>query len=80
MRVIAGQALGAKASLDTVIPITYLHFTLQPTAEVVQKIPEGHNAFAYLFRGSARFGEGSQAARDGTEGDMALFEKDVTDT
>jgi redox-sensitive bicupin YhaK (pirin superfamily) len=36
VRVIAGEALGAKAVIQTRTPITYLHFTLQPGTQRVQ--------------------------------------------
>ena len=36
VRVIAGESLGAKAVIDTRIPIQFLHFKLQPGASVEQ--------------------------------------------
>jgi redox-sensitive bicupin YhaK (pirin superfamily) len=56
VRVIAGAALGVHAAIDTRIPITYLHFTLQPGARHWQPLTRGHNAFAYLFAGEASLG------------------------
>jgi redox-sensitive bicupin YhaK (pirin superfamily) len=56
VRVIAGEALGAKAVIDTRIPIQYLHFTLAPGAGVEQAVPRSANALAYVFRGSGMFG------------------------
>jgi redox-sensitive bicupin YhaK (pirin superfamily) len=53
VKVIAGEALGASAVIDTHTPIMYLHFTLQPGAEVVQPVPHDYNAFVYVFRGGA---------------------------
>lgn len=76
VRVIAGEALGARAALTTEIPIVYLHVSLQPWGTLTQPIPQELATMAYLFSGSARFGEGSSAARDGTEGDLALFAAD----
>ena len=76
VRVIAGEALGARAALTTEIPIVYLHVSLQPWGKLSQPIPAELATMAYLFDGSARFGEGSQAARDGTEGDLAIFAGD----
>jgi redox-sensitive bicupin YhaK (pirin superfamily) len=57
VRVIAGESLGAKAVIDTRIPIQYLHFTLDPGASVDQPVPAAANAFAYVFKGSAVIGE-----------------------
>jgi len=76
VRVIAGEALGARAKLKTEIPIVYLHVSLQPWGTLRQPISPDLTAMAYLFSGSARFGEGSAGARDGTEGDLALFAGD----
>lgn len=56
VRVIAGEALGAKAVIDTRIPIQYLHFTLAPGARVEQAVPRSANALAYVFAGAAVFG------------------------
>jgi len=76
VRVIAGEALGARASLQTEIPLVYLHVSLQPWGTLTQPVSPELTAMGYLFEGSARFGEGSRAARDGTEGDLALFSAD----
>jgi len=76
VRVIAGEALGARAALTTEIPIVYLHVSLQPWGTLSQPIAPELTALGYLFSGSARFGEGSRAARDGSEGDLALFASD----
>src|SRR4051812_48170299 len=49
VKVIAGEALGARAAIDTRTPITYLHFTLAPGASVTQPVPASHNAMAYVL-------------------------------
>jgi redox-sensitive bicupin YhaK (pirin superfamily) len=51
VKVIAGEALGAHAIIDTRTPITYLHFTIQPGGSIVQQVPEEFNAFAYVIGG-----------------------------
>jgi quercetin 2,3-dioxygenase len=56
VRVIAGEALGASALIDTRIPIQFLHFTLAPGASIVQPVPQASNALAYVFGGSALLG------------------------
>jgi quercetin 2,3-dioxygenase len=56
VRVLAGEALGARAVIDTRTPIFYLDFTLQPGAEILQPIPKGYNAFAYVLTGAGLFG------------------------
>lgn len=70
VRVIAGEALGARAVIDTRTPILYQHWTLQPGAQVLLPVPRGYSAVAYVFSGQARIGP------DGTEvgeGQLAVF-------
>lgn len=71
VRVIAGEALGAKAVIETRTPIMYLHFTLQPGAHVAQPVPAEYNAFAYVLGGEGVFG-----AERATRGQMVIFEQD----
>ena len=76
VRVIAGEALGAKAVIETRTPIIYLHFTLQPGATLVQPVPKEYNAFAYVLEGAGLFG----AERErGDDGQMVLFAQDGTE-
>ncbi|MCR4302348.1 MAG: pirin family protein [Sulfuricaulis sp.] len=70
VRVIAGESLGKAAVIDTHTPILYLHFTLQPGAEIVQPAPENYNALAYVITGEVRAGDENRAVR---EGQMARF-------
>ena len=65
VRVIAGEALGARAAIDTRTPIAYLHYTLRPGAETVQPVPAAWSAAAYVFGGAGRFGGTATAVRDG---------------
>ncbi len=71
VRIVAGEALGEKGSIQTRIPITYLHLTLEPGAEHVQFIPSSQNAFAYVINGEAKFGEASAK-----EGNVVIFSND----
>ena len=65
VRVIAGEALGARAVIDTRTPIIYLHYTLQPGARAVHPVPPDYNAFAYVVNGEGRFGAEARPAREG---------------
>jgi redox-sensitive bicupin YhaK (pirin superfamily) len=65
VRVIAGEALGARAVIETRTPILYQDWTLQPGAVVVQPIREELQAFAYVFEGEAAIGEAGAVVRDG---------------
>jgi len=72
-RVIAGEALGARAVIDTRTPIVYLDLTLAPGAVHEQAVPEGFNAFAYVVEGHGRFGaSGTEAGAH----DLVLFSGD----
>src|SRR5215212_4999743 len=50
VRVIAGESLGQRAVIETRTPILYLHFILSSGARVVQPVPRGYNAFAFVFK------------------------------
>ena len=65
-RVIAGEALGARAVIDTRTPIAVVHWTLAPGAAVVQAAPPEHAAGVYVFGGTARVGAGATPVPDGT--------------
>jgi quercetin 2,3-dioxygenase len=67
--VIAGESLGARATIDTRTPIIYLHVRLAPGARFVQPIPDTYNAFAFIVSGEAAFGD-----RLARENDMAIFD------
>jgi len=53
VRVIAGEALGVSAHIDTRVPIQMLHYTLQPGARVEQSVPGEQNGIVYVFGGEA---------------------------
>lgn len=70
VRVVAGEALGARAVIDTRTPIVYLHWELAPGAAVAAVVPADHQGFAYVFRGEAQVGAD---ARRVSEGQMAIL-------
>ena len=73
VRVIAGESLGARAVIETITPIIYLHFTLQPGGHLLQPVPRGYNAFAYIVDGEGLFGAEGERALDGQ---MVMFAAD----
>jgi redox-sensitive bicupin YhaK (pirin superfamily) len=75
VKVIAGEALGARAIIQTRTPIFYLHFTLQPGAKVVQPVPKEYNSFAYIIKGEGLFGtpDNPKVAK---RGQMIIFDND----
>ena len=71
--VIAGEAMGVKAVIETRTPIIYLHYRLEPGGVVTQRVPPVFNAFAYVVDGAGLFGtEGER----GTDGQMVMFASD----
>jgi len=63
--VIAGEALGQKAVIETRTPIMYLHYRIKPGGSVVQYVPRDYNGFAYVIEGEGKFGAESEHAADG---------------
>jgi len=63
VRVVAGEALGARAVIDTHMPIVYQDWSLDEGADVSVPLLASQNAVAYVFEGSARVGE--REVRDG---------------
>ncbi len=73
VRVVAGEALGAKAVIETRTPIVFLHYTLEPGGEVSQFISPEYNAMGYIISGSGQFGAEKRSAK---EGQMIVFGQD----
>jgi hypothetical protein len=76
VRVLAGEALGARAVIETRTPIFYLDFALKPGGVVVQPVPHDFNAFAYVIEGPLRFG-GDPAHIEGSN--MVAFNRNGTE-
>jgi redox-sensitive bicupin YhaK (pirin superfamily) len=68
VRVIAGEALGARAVIDTHTPIVFQDWSLDDGADVTVAVPGNQNAVAYVFEGAARVGE-----REVREGQAAIL-------
>lgn len=71
--VIAGEAMGEKAVIETRTPIIYLHYKIEPGGAVNQQVPGAYNAFAYLVGGEGVFGAKGERAGDGQ---VVLFAQD----
>lgn len=65
--VIAGEALGVSAAIDTRTPILYHHWKLKPGADLTLELPE-FRVFAFVFDGTAELG-----SRDVEDGQLAVF-------
>jgi redox-sensitive bicupin YhaK (pirin superfamily) len=71
--VIAGEAMGVNAVIETRTPIIYLHYKIAPGGVAVQPVPSAYNAFAYVVDGEGLFGAEAERAVDGQ---MVLFTQD----
>jgi redox-sensitive bicupin YhaK (pirin superfamily) len=70
VRVIAGEALGARAVIDTHTPIVFQDWTLAHGADVVVPLEGDRNALVYVFEGAARAGSSDE---DVNEGQLAVL-------
>jgi redox-sensitive bicupin YhaK (pirin superfamily) len=65
VRVIAGEALGARAVIDTLTPIVYQDWSLKPGADVTLPLAAEQQALVYVFEGAVRVGDEGKAVADG---------------
>jgi redox-sensitive bicupin YhaK (pirin superfamily) len=65
VRVIAGEALGTRAVIETHTPITYQDWSLDHGADVSVTLNQGENAVVYVFEGAAHVGEAGQLVSNG---------------
>lgn len=65
VRVIAGQALGASAVIDTHTPIALHDWTLSPGADITVGLDPALRAYLYVFQASVRAGDQGTSISDG---------------
>jgi redox-sensitive bicupin YhaK (pirin superfamily) len=70
VRLIAGEALGGRAVIETRTPVLLHDWTLSPGARVEVPVPADFQVFAYVFGGAVRAGPDGREVRDGQ---AALF-------
>ena len=63
-RVIAGECLGIESSIDTVIPITYVHVKMESGSSLDKDLDEELNGMIYVFKGEVSI-EG-KSVKDGS--------------
>lgn len=71
--VIAGEAMGNQAVIETRTPIIYLHYRIKAGGAVLQRVPRDFNAFAYVIEGEGLFGSEAEL---GGDGQMVMFAPD----
>jgi quercetin 2,3-dioxygenase len=64
-KVIAGEALGVRAAIDTLTPIVYQDWSLAPGADVSLTLDVAQRALVYVFQGSALVGDSGKRVGDG---------------
>ncbi len=72
-KVVAGEAMGAKAVIDTVIPIQYIHYRMKEDSHVDHKVGGDLNAMVYVFGG-----EISINGKTVEDGQLALLDEGDT--
>ncbi len=70
VKVIAGEAYGVSAAIDTRTPMMYQDWTLRPNARVLLTVPASFSMFLYVFGGKLRAGA---EEREVVEGQAAVF-------
>ncbi len=73
VKVLAGEALGARAVIDTRTPIIYFDCDLRPGRTFSQPVPREYNAFVYVVEGVGTFGQNTRRAK---AKELVLFEND----
>ncbi len=63
VKIIAGEAFGQKAVIETRTPILYFHITLQANGDVQIPTPADFQVFAYVISGTGTFGVDHQPAQ-----------------
>jgi redox-sensitive bicupin YhaK (pirin superfamily) len=76
VRLIAGEALGAKAAIETHTPIVYQDWSLDEGADVTLPLAAEQRALAYVFEGAARLGDAEgdgDGGKDLRSGQLAVL-------
>lgn len=68
VRVIAGEALGVRAAIETITPIVYQDWTLEPGADVSIDVAAEMRALVFVFEGELVIGD-----RTVTDGQLAVL-------
>ena len=66
VKVIAGQALGVAARVETRTPILYFDVTVQPGGRVVLDVPAGYSVAVYVYDGAGSIADEPAASPSGT--------------
>jgi redox-sensitive bicupin YhaK (pirin superfamily) len=73
VRLVAGEALGVKAAIETQTPIVYQDWSLDDGADVTLPLAANQHALVYVFEGEVEVGHGSDDARRARSGQLAVL-------
>jgi redox-sensitive bicupin YhaK (pirin superfamily) len=65
VKVIAGEAFGVRAAIDTHTPIVYQDISLKPGADVTLGLDAAQRGLVYVFQGGALVGDAGKPVNDG---------------
>jgi redox-sensitive bicupin YhaK (pirin superfamily) len=74
VRVIAGEAFGAKGAANTLIPVRLLDVTIAPDATFEIDLPDSHACFIYAYEGAVRTADRNGQSRELVRGTLAVLE------
>ncbi|HTA20874.1 MAG TPA: pirin family protein [Polyangia bacterium] len=73
VRLVAGEALGVKAAIETQTPIVYQDWSLDDGGDVTVPLAPNQRALVYVFEGEVEVGHGSEDARRAKSGQLAVL-------
>lgn len=65
VKIIAGEALGVRAAIDTHTPVVYQDWSLEAGADVHVALDAAQRALVYVFQGSVSVGDAERRVEDG---------------
>ena len=68
VKVIAGESLGVRATIETRTPIMFLDICVQQGGTFTQEVPSDYNGFAYVWRGAGSLGKENVPSKMGQVG------------
>jgi hypothetical protein len=79
VRVLAGRIGSVEGPVSGIaVEPVYFDISLEPNARFAAPLPQGHNAFAYVYDGTADIGDADSARRI-SRGELAVLDRDGGD-
>ena len=74
VRVIAGEAFGAKGAANTLVPVRLLDVTIAAASDFTLEVPDSHACFVYAYEGTVRAPDRDGKPREIARGALAVLE------